>query len=459
MVRIFDPVVPATLTTDQLAERLVGYASQVAALTARFLDYLAEFDTRHGWSGHGILSCAHWLSWKTGLSRRTAQEHVRVAHALQELPVMRSAFAAGTLSYSKIRALTRVATVEREEELVRFSHSATAAQVERICAAMRTVDRNLQEGADDQERERPPESGARWRWNDDGSLTVSVKLNAVDGAHLLAAIVRAEYERTRTANDPELPSQPDLWANVPCNIAPALVAMADAVIAGIAMPQIAPGAEILVHEVDGVPSLDHGPQLRSVERDEAECGAAIRTVGHAAGAPVDETGDHDDGGVQIGGTRLGPVLRWGRRRRVPTAALVRVVAMRDRGCRAPGCGRTRHLHIHHVMPWSAGGTTDPDNLIMLCSQHHRQLHQGEFSIESLGGQRFAFRGTGGQPLEEAPIPELPAGWSPWDHVATCAVTPTDPGRLSLDYATAVLYAAWEWKRRQRPASTEVPAAA
>ncbi|MFC7755492.1 HNH endonuclease signature motif containing protein [Tsukamurella soli] len=549
MTSIFETAAPATLTVDELAERVVGYASQIAALTARFLDYLAEFDLRHGWSGHGILSCSHWLSWKAGLSLRTAQEHVRIARTLRELPLMRAAFAAGTLSYSKVRALTRVATAQREEELVRLSHSATASQVERMCAAMRTVDRNLAseearrhaENADgdvaatdgagegaacegaaggddaggddagcaaaedcavsepadagpdhraDAVEPPAPESGARWRWNDDGTLTVSARLNAVDGAHFLAAIVRSEYERTRTSVDRALPTrrgsaidasaeaapragvlpcedasgtgtrrQPDLWASVPCNIAPALVAMADALIDGITMPQFAPGAEILIHEVDGTATVDQGPQLGFAERAEAACGAAVRPVGHAPIQPTigesPAVPNAADGGVQIGGTRLGAVLSWGRRRRVPTSALARVIAMRDRACRAPGCGRTRHLNIHHVVPWSAGGTTDPDNLILLCSQHHRQLHQGVFSITALGGQRFAFRGTHGEPLEEAPIPELPGDWAPWDHIPTCAVSPTAPGRLDLGYATEVLYAAWAWKRR-RGTAPEAP---
>ncbi|WP_344992720.1 hypothetical protein [Tsukamurella soli] len=260
MTSIFDPTPATDLTDDQLAERLIGYASQMAALTARFLDHLAAFDTRHGWSGHGILSCAHWLSWKTSLSLRTAQEHLRIAHTLENLPLTHAAFTAGTLSYSKIRALTRVSTPDHEEELVRFAHSATAAHTERMCAAMRTLDHLDHQDPDAEDTAPPPASGARRRWNDDGTLTITAKLTAVDGAHLLAATVRAEYDRTRTATDPALPDPPtsenadttadenadtasgehpaaddahrhtDLWANVPRNIAPALVAMADAVI-------------------------------------------------------------------------------------------------------------------------------------------------------------------------------------------------------------------------------------
>lgn len=139
------------------------------------------------------------------------------------------------------------------------------------------------------------------------------------------------------------------------------------------------------------------------------------------------------------------VLTWGRKRRSPNAALVRVVTMRDIGCRAPSCGRTRHLHIHHVRPWSQGVTTDPDNLVLLCSQHHRALRNGLFSIDALGSQRFAFRGTRGDLIDEAPLHSTPPGWEGNPHVDPHAVTPTNGGKLDLGYATEVLYAVWAWK--------------
>ena len=457
---IFDKTPAADLDDDQLAERVVGYASQIAALNARMLDYLGEFDSREAWRGDGLVaSCAHWLAWQTGTSLRTAQEHVRVARALRELPVLREQFRAGRLSFSKVRALARVATPDREPELVNFAQSATAAQVEKLCGAIRDIDaewesfmahRNDELSDEGSEAEPPPpESWGRWSWNYDGTLTVNLRLNAVDGARLLAGVVRSEYERTRTLNDPDLPAPDDCespersestdrWRNVPSNIAPALTAMSDTVIAGIKVPEVVVGADILVHQVDDDVALDDGPALRSAEREELECGATVREIGHG----------HGDS-MSVAGRRMGPTLRWGHKRRVPNSALVKTILMRDRGCQAPGCGRSRHLHIHHVKFWSAGGTTDPDNLILLCGSHHRALHHGAFTIEALGDQRFAFRGTHGEPLITAPLHAAPdTQWYPDIRVSADGVTPRNRGRCDLRYTTEVLYDAWDWKARQ-----------
>ena len=65
---------------------MCALAGQIAAATSRFLRLLAGFDTREGWPGPGMRSCAHWLSWRAGTDLRTAREHVRVAHALTALP-------------------------------------------------------------------------------------------------------------------------------------------------------------------------------------------------------------------------------------------------------------------------------------------------------------------------------------------------------------------------------------
>jgi len=96
------------MSTDDLEAELLTLAGHIAAAECRFLQLLAEFDDRKGWAGDGIRSCAHWLSWRAGMSLRTAAERVRVAHALQQLPRIREAFGAGKVSYSKVRAISRV---------------------------------------------------------------------------------------------------------------------------------------------------------------------------------------------------------------------------------------------------------------------------------------------------------------------------------------------------------------
>jgi hypothetical protein len=80
-----------------------------------------EFDERCGWQKWGFGSCAEWLAWRCDLSLSAARENVRTAIALREMPAISSAFEDGRLSYSKVRALTRVAEYHDEESLLDYA--------------------------------------------------------------------------------------------------------------------------------------------------------------------------------------------------------------------------------------------------------------------------------------------------------------------------------------------------
>jgi hypothetical protein len=99
---------------DRLGDEIAELSANLDAATARLLDLIREFDARGGWN-HGFRSCAHWLTWRVGLEPGAAREHVRVARALGSLPRLADALGRDELSYSKVRALTRVATPETEE--------------------------------------------------------------------------------------------------------------------------------------------------------------------------------------------------------------------------------------------------------------------------------------------------------------------------------------------------------
>ena len=127
-------------TVDQLGERIAELSAQIQAATYQLLVLIREFDERSGWNT-GFRSCAHWLNWRTGLDLGAAREKVRVAKALGELPLISEAMRCGQLSYSKVRALTRVARATNEEELLEFARTGTAAHVEKLVRAWRRVDR------------------------------------------------------------------------------------------------------------------------------------------------------------------------------------------------------------------------------------------------------------------------------------------------------------------------------
>jgi hypothetical protein len=112
---------------------------------------------------------------------RAAREHVRVARRLPELPVIQAAFARGELSYSKVRALTRIADPDTEEDLLTMGRALTASQLERAVRALRRVTteeaNDLHDGA-----------FLTTFWNDDGSLAIHGRLAPEDGAVVLRAL-------------------------------------------------------------------------------------------------------------------------------------------------------------------------------------------------------------------------------------------------------------------------------
>ena len=122
---------------ERLEAQLCEVAGHLAAATCRFLVLLAEFDERRGWASWEMSSCAAWLSWKCQMSSGTAREHVRVARALRDLPVIRAEFAAARLSYAKVRALTRIATAATEAGLAEIAGPMTGNQLERFARAHR----------------------------------------------------------------------------------------------------------------------------------------------------------------------------------------------------------------------------------------------------------------------------------------------------------------------------------
>ena len=177
----------ARVGVERLGENIAELAARIQAATYELLVLIREFDERAGWNG-GFRSCAHWLNWRTGLDLGAAREKVRVARALAELPRLSAAMQRGDLSYSKVRALTRVTTPANESELLDFARCATAAHVERLVRAWRRVDR-VAEAADDRRRH---ESRHLETWvDDDGMVVIRGRLSPEVGAVVRCALEAA----------------------------------------------------------------------------------------------------------------------------------------------------------------------------------------------------------------------------------------------------------------------------
>src|SRR5258705_1895157 len=193
---------PEVEALECLGDEIALLSAHITVATARLLDLICDFDTRAGWGHAGAKSCAEWLSWRVGMDLGTAREHVRVARALPDLPRVAQAFARCELSYSKVRALTRVATPETEERLLTASQAMTAAHVERLVRGWRRVDRNAE---DQQEAARHKSRSLHVYQDVDGMYVIQGRLTPEAGAVLRQALTAAcdpMYAKARV-NDPE----------------------------------------------------------------------------------------------------------------------------------------------------------------------------------------------------------------------------------------------------------------
>ena len=385
---------------EELAAAITTGAVRLAAATAAWLRLVAEFDRRGGWHGVGIRSCAHWLAWQCGLGSGAAREHVRVARALTGLPRVQAAFSGGRLSYSKVRALTRIAAPDCEAALVDFALYATAAQTEQFCRQWRRADDAA--GGSSRLSAEDLQSFQHW-YDDDGFLTLRVRMPAVEGAALMARIEgRAERDarseraqakkavathaamraaggsvdrevEERCAEDAEVGRVRERTA------ARRITALSDLVESGAAVERRRPGdpprREVVVHVDAAVLADDTAAGRAHVEGGPAITGAqARRMLCEATVVAMLERGREP--------------LAVGRRRRRATKAKWRALLRRDGGCARPGCPETRveRLHAHHMRHWLFGGATDLDNLVLLCDVDHGLVHEHDLVMSRRDGR-------------------------------------------------------------------------
>jgi len=193
------------LHKEQLGDQITELAAHIHAATFRLLELIREFDACEGWAGDGVLSCAHWLNWKCGMALGVARERVRIAHALKDLPKISQTFRKGKISYSKVRAITRVATRKNESYLLMISHFGTAAHVERLVTNYRSVKRTeALEKAQEQHAQRE----LRWLVDDEGYWVFHGRLPPESGAlvaQVLQQIMEEQYQELRDVPDIVLP--------------------------------------------------------------------------------------------------------------------------------------------------------------------------------------------------------------------------------------------------------------
>ena len=352
------PAAPADLSTCALQNELCSLAAHIHAATARLLALVAELDRREAWSEHGMLSCAHWLSWHTGLDLGAAREHVRVARALTGLPEVAAAFGRGELSYSKVRAVTRIARPDTEADLLALAREGSTAQVERLVRAYRRADPAAEQSRAAVQAEK------RWlctRWAEDGMLVVEGRLTPEQGALLQRALEVVMDEQLHEAGSAPLP-------RVSQREADALAVVADRALGKGATRAGGDRVQVVVHvdaevladpAADGRSELEDGPGVSAEVSRRLACDCSLVEMRHGSGGAVVA----------------------GRKTRVIPAPLRRALRERDGGrCVWPGC-TSRRCDGHHLQHWADGGSTTLQNLALACDCHHTMLHEGGWRME------------------------------------------------------------------------------
>jgi hypothetical protein len=386
---------------DPIEAEICELAAHLDAANHRFLTLIREYDRSGKWVGWGIRSCAHWLAWKCGLTPGAARERVRVARALGELPLIDAALAKAEISYSKVRALVRVATPENEERLARTAKTATAAQLERICRGLGQVRRAGKPSAE-------PERWVVTRPGDGDMVRIEAQLHPDEAAIVLRAIdeLRAmkkddSAESLRNASAQERERAPE-----GAHVAPPMPSRADGLVK-LAELALAPPRDPILREPARTGG-DRATLLIHVERSDLTTGhGATLEDGTRICAETLRRLACDSGLVAVlDGDVAGKTLDVGRKTRSIPPAIRRALQRRDRTCCFPGCTHTRWLDGHHAEHWLHGGATKLANLLLLCPFHHRLVHEGGFTLEIDPNGHRTFRDPEGRVLAPPRSPQL-----------------------------------------------------
>jgi len=542
---------------EQLGERIAEQAAHFDAAMHRMLNDLREFDERGGWHVQGASSCAHWLAWRVGWDLVTARERVRVARKLAEFLAIDDALRRGEISYSKVRAMVRVATPTNETLLLEYARLMTGSQLEKQCRKYALVQRHCQDPhpLDDQQRRY-----VRRRDIDDGMVKIEAVLHPEE-AELVWTMLN--HAATQLAREPEPPSSGDsaeaqasMQVHSTVGVPPSghtypsgdsvgswELKQAQAMSAAPSPRQegtcatsdsaeaqalMQAQASMQVHSAIAAPLgglgladtclVNDSAEARQVNdsaearedgslldwlREEAQAGREAETVpssdretmriepvvrtqvsmlhqradaarrafsradalvslaqgylrgdrpncapieitltipasslrtGEADPLEVGEIGESfvsceaarriscDSGVVEVIEDEHGTPLSVGRKRRTIAGALKRALYKRDKTCTYPGCTHRIFLEGHHIQHWADGGETSLMNTALLCSAHHRHVHEYGYTIELGPDQRPLFRDPHGWPV--AAVPERPMmadlGW-PWIRAANEAL--------------------------------------
>jgi len=348
--------------------------ARIAAAQRRMFRLIAEADRRKSWVDVGARDTAHWLSMRYGISYWKAQRWIAAAHALESLPHVSDALASGELHVDKAVELTRFAAPETESRLLIWAGGVSCGAIRRKgdVAARRTRDELV-----DVERSR---SLTWWTFDEGRRFGLQGELPSAQGAVVAKALDRLAGS---------LPAMPDEEGpgGTDARRADALVALCST---GSRPDDEPDRATVIVHaRMDvsdgelGECEIEDGPAIDADAARRMACNARRQTI------------VEDESGLPV---RLGRVTRE------PPAWMVRHLKYRDGECRFPGCGSKRFTQAHHIVWWEQGGRTDLENLVLVCTFHHRLVHDYGWRVRREEDGTVSWFRREGEPYSAGPPP-------------------------------------------------------
>ena len=382
------------LTDTDLLTSLTCAHDDLTRHKARFLISLAEFDARDLAREAGAPSTVCWLGRALDVADKTAYEYLGVSRTLGKFPLIAAAFLAAELSYSKVRLLASHLTPENEAELLALAVALSLNELALALAGRRSVD------DDDGPRE---DSFKMWIDKNTGRYRFSGDLSPELGAKFAAALKCGELANLRDLADVDPQERADDEAVGELIDAAEAEAPALPATDGKGHPVTRFGPPLrsaLLSGLLGMMNLARTAETSARQAPGAQVHVMVTEDGHAflpanPGAPSDLLKDLVLNG-RFRGHLLdakGVTMKMGRARRLvtpgqETALLARWMFQ----CAMPACNHARFLEFHHIVEYSAGGCTDTDNLIPLCSACHALVTSGMAKIEVEGAAlRFSFR--------------------------------------------------------------------
>jgi hypothetical protein len=388
----FSDARPAPTEADRLGEQITELCSYLYAAEARLLSLIREFDEKECWAEQGFCSCAHWLNFKCGIGMNAAREKVRVAKALADLPRIEAGLSKGELSYSKVRAMTRIADASNEDYLMMIATHGTAHHVEKLVSKFRGAKR-VQDAALAEEQYQDRELSHYY--DHDGCLVIKARLPAEQGALIIKALEMA-MEKDFVGGGHAVGGRHVVGGGH----------AGDPVEEG-SVAGMVPSHSIAARRADALANIAE----TYMNNDESSGSSADRyqVVVHVTAdhVPLGQTSEIEDGPhvtaetsrrigcdstvVHLREDENGEPLSIGRRSRSIPPAMRRALRNRDGGCRFPGCTNTRFVDGHHIKHWADGGETCLDNLVLLCRHHHHLVHEGGFACDTSASGEVYFK--------------------------------------------------------------------